>query len=885
MNRLSTVEEMFPLTLPSVMWCQQNNVICYSAYCEGKWDEDKKRVVKDKFKSVPIKGRSGWSGDLIRKDYNLVMTQCGKPSGLLVIDLDIKDGKTLVELFGKELLEKLSADCQYAVETGSGGFHFYFRIPEGKQWTKMLKCETFAGFNTHGQLDILADGTGIVMEGSSYKHQGTLCEYIQRTEETTMDDITEMPDWLIDAVDECAKSTTPVAPNKITPSQVSFVETDDTSTPAPTSPPAPRSQSPNVKQALSELDLVASLVKGCLPPAFFVPYDNWFRFICCMKSINNTDACKEICVIACKTPKKYNNTDAEQKTRQTWDGLTPDGRMTMGTLRYWCRSNNEAKYEEILRRSYEILLLGSVNDVAQVFAQDVAGSIVFDPTSKEKEPNYWRYNEAQRLWTSIGQNALNYLFVETMPSICDRVRRAILARSNGDEALANKAKALTKLYSTISGGSSQKYTTPLQTVLNPVLSSSNFKDREFRLNDRPELLPLRNGVFNFKTGKLENYDRSHFVSYKIDIPYNKDADTSDIDKAMKMWYANDTEAISFIKYWLGYSMTGYIDRHEFVVVHGESGGNGKSLLFEEILGEDIFGEDLFISLSEDALSKKGGHNDSLYNARGKRLAVLSEAGRKGANNGFNVEAIKKWTGGGRYSVNAKFKNEITFIPCAKLVMLTQTPPELPADDGGIVRRYLCVKQNTPHLKRDEYMKYSEEDRKAGRVQMQDPEFVARLRANKEGWIKWLVEGAMSYMADPKRVAPASILDYSNKARAEGDKYSNWLHSNILLTGDPTDKIPMPDISREFIKNTGGSSHDTKVKGELISRISKLPRVSTSGKADKGRLAIHGVMWNVGGDPSLDEEGQVAQEEQYESWLNNRTPSSALAIEFLREQKA
>jgi hypothetical protein len=876
---------MFPLDLPSVIFCQQNNLLCYSAHASPFFDEKKGRVSKGKefskdgdgFRTVPVKGLVGWSPDAIKKNdksYTMVMMKTGSESGKIVIDLDISGGKTAEQTFGKELLLKLSEECGYVVKTGSGGFHYYFDIPEGKKWKRKMNVETFAGFDTKGQLDILADGGGVIMEGSHYTFQNIKYIYTQQIEGNTMDDITEMPDWLVEAVDALYETKPEPQPEP---------EVED-------APPAPqehrneivvaRSVSPNVRASMNEISLIANLVRGCLPPAFFLPYDNWFRFICCLKSINNTDACKEICVSACKTAKKFNNKEAETATRQKWDEVIPDGRMTMGTLRYWARQHNEKKYGDILKASYELLLLGSVNDVAEVFAQETAGALVYDASSTDREPVFWRYSEDQRLWAVIAESSLEYYFVQTMPSVCERIRRDILDRARGDAIPVEKAKQIAKIYSTISGGSGGKYIKPLRTIMNPTLSSNNFADRSFSLNDRPELLPLKNGVFNFKTGLLEPYDRNHFISYKIDIKYNPDADTSDIDKAIALWYENDPDRIWFMKYWLGYCLTGYNTRHEFMIVYGEAGGNGKSLFFNDILSRDIFTKSLAHTFSEDALTKKGGHNDSLYNAKGKRLCVLPEASKKGTGQGYNIEAILKWSGGDEFSANAKFKNEITFTPQGKIVCLTNTLPELPAHHGGIARRYICIKQNTPFLKPEDYEQHSEEDKASGRVRKQDDEFVSRLKANKEGWVKWLIEGAMDFMANPKKSAPASILEYSNKTRAEGDIYSNWLLSNILITGKNTDKVKMSAISAEFIKNTGKSPQDSKSKGELASRLSKMPKITTSGDASKGRLVIQGVVWNVGCDPDCDEEEQTAQHDAFTLWLGDRNRTSALALEWL-----
>ena len=876
---------MFPLDLPAVIYCQQNNLLCYSAHACPFFDEKKGRVSKGKefpkdgsdgFRTVAIKHlkQNRWDVSAIKKndkDYTMVMMKTGSDSGIIVIDLDIVGGKSAEETFGLDLLLKLSEDCGYVVKTGSGGFHYYFIIPSGKKWKRKMNCSTFAGFDTKGQLDILADGGGVIMEGSHYTFQNIKYTYQQQMEGNTMDDLTEMPDWLVEAVDACYEpEPQPVAEPE--------VELGDA-----IAPPAPkneitRSVSPNVKASMSEIALISNLVRGCLPPTFFGSYDNWLRFIICLKSINNTEACKEICVSACKTAKKYNNASAEADTRKKWDEIVPAGQMTMGTLRYWARHYNEKKYGDILKTHYEGLLLGSVNDVAEVFAQETAGSIVYDASSTDREPVFWRYSEEQRLWTTITESSLEFYFVSTMPSVCERIRRDILERGKGNEDASEKAKRVAKIYSTISSGSGGKYIKPLRTVLNPSLTSNNFSDRSFSLNDRPELLPLRNGVFNFKTGLLEPYDRSHFVSYKIDINYEPKADTADIEKAMRQWYKTE-DKIGFMKYWLGYCMTGYIDRHEYMLIHGSAGGNGKSLLFEEILGEDILGDNLYITLSEDALTKKGGHNDSLYDAKGKRLAVLSEAYRKGKD-GFNVEAMKKWSGGGKVSANAKFKREVRFVPMAKMVLLLNKLPELPADDGGNVRRAMYVEQNTPFVKPEQYWEWSEEDRADGKVYCQDPVFVARLRANKEGWIKYFIEGAMEYMAEPRRSAPQCILEYSSKALTEGDPYAKWLLSNLIITGKATHKIKMSSISSEFCENTGKSQQDTKSKGELASRLVKNPKITTTGDASKGRLTIHGVIWNVGCDPALNDDEQEEQTDAFIAWLGAREKTPALAIEYL-----
>jgi P4 family phage/plasmid primase-like protien len=562
-----------------------------------------------------------------------------------------------------------------------------------------------------------------------------------------------------------------------------------------------------------------------------------------------------------------------------WENLVPKGSLTFGTLRYWCHTYNERRYYEILSHSYEHLLLNTVNDVAQVFAQDMHGTIVYDATSSDKQPRFWRYDEATRLWMNISSEQLQYLFVETMPLVCSRVSTNILERGLGREEVTKKADKVVKLQQRISGGVVMSYLKPLSTILHPQFSS-NFKDKEFKLNDRPELLPLANGVFNFEKGCLEPYERQHFLSYRLDINYNTSADTSDIEKAMYQWYEGGTpegkERIAFMKYWLGYCLTGYTTRHEFLVVYGEAGGNGKSLLFEDILGREVFGRHLYTTLSEDALTKVGGTNDSLVNMMGKRLACLSESGKEK----FNMEALKRLTGGDAVSANAKYKNEVTFHPTAKIPVLCNKLPNMPADDGGTGRRIRYIKQNTAFVRPEQYASYPQDMKDKGLVYCQDVEFVKRLRANKEGWIKFLVEGAMEFMANPLKSAPKSVLEYSHTKLTEGDRYSSWIDANLLVTGDVNDKLHMRSISSVFLRDHGLNPQNTAAKTELINRLKRNPRLTTSGNVSKGRLDIHGLLWRVGCVEEDDDEADAAQA-AYEVWLAGRASTDALMVEYLR----
>src|SRR5690606_20024703 len=82
----------------------------------------------------------------------------GKPSNLVVVDIDKQNGgdfDALVSRYGKENL------FTYVVATPSGGWHLYYRYPEGvEKLTKVIK--TGRGIPELRGIDLLADGCHVI---------------------------------------------------------------------------------------------------------------------------------------------------------------------------------------------------------------------------------------------------------------------------------------------------------------------------------------------------------------------------------------------------------------------------------------------------------------------------------------------------------------------------------------------------------------------------------------------------------------------------------------------------------------------------------------------------------------------------------------------------
>lgn len=123
-------------------------------------------------------------GSLSRKGDCNVGILTGRASGVVVVDVDVKDGGVdewcrLIEIYGEPQTMK--------VKTGGGGYHYYFRY------------EPRVGILINGSrlingkgIDFKTDGGQVVFPGSIHPDTGKVYEWRRK------DKIDLMPEWLLD---------------------------------------------------------------------------------------------------------------------------------------------------------------------------------------------------------------------------------------------------------------------------------------------------------------------------------------------------------------------------------------------------------------------------------------------------------------------------------------------------------------------------------------------------------------------------------------------------------------------------------------------------------------------------------------------------------------
>jgi P4 family phage/plasmid primase-like protien len=511
---------------------------------------------------------------------------------------------------------------------------------------------------------------------------------------------------------------------------------------------------------------------SCLQPGWLAEFNNWLRLMYCLKNIDPSDEMRDLFLRHSARATGYKGYEAQN--RKMWDGAKQSGRSGLGSLKHFAKKANPEKYFSDAKDTYWSLVnQENANGYCELFYNAMAGDLLYSQSQK----CFYVYDERETLWkASQGNSYIHFLFVE----ICSSVFRKMLADIPAalDEKAAEDRKAKMKKI-----GGALKMCGGSQVIM--MVSSflpafcRGDDDPATYFNQNPDLLPLANGVWKFSEKKLINYDRDHYFTFKNSIPYNPKADTRLMARACSDWFKGNKPVCEFIQMWLGYCLTGYTTRQDFFIAWGNKAGNGKSLLWGTILSL-LLGEEkgFYRTITSDALSsERVGNNDQLYDLNGSRFAFLSEP-RRAKGTQIDNEILKTLTGDKSFTVEAKYKNALTFRLMCKFAMACNDMPDLKFEDEGTLRRILIGEQNVCFLDPEKYELASEEDKASGAVKRKDDSFIKALLENVEGIMKWALEGANMYIDDPRKAPPPELTKAKAKAMGEADVLGNWIKASI-----------------------------------------------------------------------------------------------------------
>ncbi|HMN39050.1 MAG TPA: phage/plasmid primase, P4 family [Hyphomicrobium sp.] len=234
-------------------------------------------------------------------------------------------------------------------------------------------------------------------------------------------------------------------------------------------------------------------------------------------------------------------------------------------------------------------------------------------------------------------------------------------------------------------------------------------------SDPRELLVVRNGMVDMRTGELIPHDPELFTFNALDYDYDQDA------AAPERWLKFIREvfhedSVQLVQQICGYLLTPDTSRQAIFVFVGAA-GSGKSTLGRVL--HSILGNRNVCSPSLSGLGTQFGQQLLI----GKQLALISEMK---LDHHDNKEAIARVllnvSGEDPVSIPRKNLTDWEGRLGVRFVILANAPPSLNDSSGALLRRYVVIE-----------MPFSF-------VGKEDPQLEAKLMAERSGILKWMIEG-------------------------------------------------------------------------------------------------------------------------------------------------
>lgn len=264
----------------------------------------------------------------------------------------------------------------------------------------------------------------------------------------------------------------------------------------------------------------------------------------------------------------------------------------------------------------------------------------------------------------------------------------------------------------------------------------------------PMLFNVANGVIELNTGDLIDHDPDLMLMKQSPVTYDPLAPChgwqSFLDRVMP-----DKEMQSYLQRIVGYSMTGAMNEQAFFIHHG-AGANGKSVFLQvmrAVVGD--YGQ----SVPRDTLlaKKNAEHPTSVARMAGMRFLEVSETapGKK-----LDEEMVKGLTGGEKQTARMMGQDFFDFTPTGKIHYVTNHLPRL-SDAQSIWRRLHLIRWGVRIPESEQNQHLAEE----------------LIHDELPGILAWCIRGAVAWSQqrlDPPAAAAKDVEHYREDADAFGE---------------------------------------------------------------------------------------------------------------------
>ena len=291
-------------------------------------------------------------------------------------------------------------------------------------------------------------------------------------------------------------------------------------------------------------------------------------------------------------------------------------------------------------------------------------------------------------------------------------------------------------------------------------ASSRLSVSAARFDTDPMIFATDTGWIDLETGEIQKPDPNKLISRASEVSYIEEADCPIFERFIADIFEDNAELISFVRRVIGYGLTGSISEQCMFILIGD-GANGKSTfinVLNHLLGS--YGT----TAAAQTLVALGGSSigDDLLDLVGARLITVSET-EEGQS--LAEAKIKQMTGGDRLKGRHLYGRYSTFTIIGKLLLATNSLPQINNSDYGIWRRIMAIPFNRTFS-----------------VEEQDKTLQSKLMEELPGILNWAIQGCLEWQRDglnPPKIVQDQVAEYKSSM----DSISQFIKDECELGAD------------------------------------------------------------------------------------------------------
>lgn len=318
------------------------------------------------------------------------------------------------------------------------------------------------------------------------------------------------------------------------------------------------------------------------------------------------------------------------------------------------------------------------------------------------------------------------------------------------------------------------------------------------LDANPMLLGVGNGVVDLKTGALIANRPEMLITRHCEADYDIAATCPRWLQFMSEVFGGDLATIDTVQRLLGYTLTG-LNIEEIIVFCTGFGANGKSI-FGNIVNRIIGGYSKVAPHTLLAARRRDDHGPrgDIAMLEGARLVSVNElpGGMQ-----LDEQAVKALAGREPISARELYEAFRTFDPQFTVWVRTNHRPIIKGDDDGIWRRIVVL----PFRQKFEGTNC-------------DKNLEAKLWAERDGILRWMVEGTVKYLASGILTLSPMILAEQGQYRRDSDLLGEFL-ADCTVT-DLARRVPDQELFARWRHWCDINGHKAGTKKTFTQRLAE-----------------------------------------------------------------